>query len=254
VTAGLARFDLEVWATLSSGQRMRVGLGSSVGRSIWWRHTYETEIDQLLKQILRPGDVFIDVGANVGYFSLVAAGLVGTQGEVHSFEPDPRAHALLARSAVENHLSNIWCHRVALWREETRLSLIGRNDVALGYVTESAANLSEPPAIAARLDAYLGALHIGKPIRMVKIDVEGAEVEVIRGMSETLRTDRPLLVIEAFDPMLARFHHRIEDIFAALGEGYAARDGTGRRVHNATEARSMLDGSRAPNLIFEAER
>ncbi|MHB8589531.1 MAG: FkbM family methyltransferase [Candidatus Dormibacteraceae bacterium] len=254
VTAGLARADLEVWARLDSGQRMRVGLGSTVGRSIWWRHTYETEIDQLVRRHLRPGDVFIDVGANVGYFSLVAAQLVGPLGEVHSFEPDPRAHALLARSVVKNHLNNVWCHRVALWGEETRLTLIGLDDLAFRYVAKSDPKRAELPAIAVRLDAYLEAIHVDKPIRLVKIDVEGAEVEVIRGMSEVLRTDRPLLVVEAHDSTLARFHRRIEDIFAALGEhGYVARDGAGHPVRDAAEARTVLAGSQAPNLVFQAE-
>jgi len=254
VTACLARADPEVWATFDSGQRMRVGLGSTVGRSIWWRHTYEIEIDQLLRRVLRPGDVFIDVGANVGYFSPVAAQLVGPLGEVHSFEPDPRAHALLARSVVKNRLNNVWCHRVAVWGEPTRLTLSGPGDLAFRYVAEAGVNRSEVPVIAVQMDAYLGAVHIGRPIRLVKIDVEGAEVEVIRGMSEVLRTDRPLIVVEAEDSTLARFDRRIEDIFTALGNyGYVARDGDGRPVSDAAEARAILSGSRAPNLIFQAE-
>jgi hypothetical protein len=130
---------------------------------------------------------------------------------------------------------------------------MGLDDLAFRYVAEAGMNRSELPAIAMRLDTYLGAVHVGKPIRLVKIDVEGAEVEVIRGMSEVLRTDRPLLVVEAHDATLARFHRRIEDIFAALGDyGYVAHDGAGRPMRDAAEARTMLAGSQAPNLIFEA--
>jgi FkbM family methyltransferase len=251
VTAGLTRADPEVWAKLETGQRMRVALGSTVGRSIWWRHTYETDIDQLLRRLLRRGDVFIDVGANVGYFSLLAAQLVGPQGEVHSFEPDPRSFALLARSAVENGLNNIWCHRVALWGRETRLTLVGLDDHAFRHVAETGDDHRDLIAIAMRLDSYLHLLNIGRPIRLVKIDVEGAEIEVIGGMSDMLRTDHPLLVVEAHDATLARFHRRIEDIFAALGsQGYVAEDSSGRSVRDAVEARALLAGSQAPNLIF----
>lgn len=253
VTAGLTRADPEVWAKLDSGQRMRVALGSTVGRSIWWRHHYETEIDQLLRRLLRQGDVFIDVGANVAYFSLVAAQLVGPQGEVHSFEPDPRAFALLARSVVENHLNNVWCHRVALWGTQTRLTLAGIDDLAFRHVAESGNDRRDLTAIAVPLDEYLKLMGVAKPIRLVKIDVEGAEVEVIKGMTELLRTNRPLLVVEAHDPNLERFHGRIEDIFAVLGKhGYVATDGAGHAVRDAAEARTVLAGNQAPNLIFKA--
>lgn len=65
----LSRTRLTAWAHLHTGQLLKVDLSSSVGRSIWLRGIYEPEVEAYIRRVLQPGDVFIDVGAHVGYFS-----------------------------------------------------------------------------------------------------------------------------------------------------------------------------------------
>src|SRR5687767_10802635 len=82
-TGILSRSNISAWCDLHTGQLLKVDLSSSVGRSIYIRGVYEPEVERCLRSILRPGDVFIDVGANVGYFSIISSQLVGGSGEVH---------------------------------------------------------------------------------------------------------------------------------------------------------------------------
>ena len=68
---------------------------------------YERATTDLLKDLLHPGMIFVDVGANIGYFSLLAANLVGTEGTVYAFEPEPGNHELLRKNIELNSYSNI---------------------------------------------------------------------------------------------------------------------------------------------------
>jgi hypothetical protein len=101
-------------------------------------------------------------------------------------------------------------------------------------------------------DGYAESVGMATPIRLLKIDVEGAEVEVLRGMGETLARDRPALIVEAQDATLARSGYRLEDIFSVLdGHGYAGKTTDGKPAADAHAARALLAGSLAPNLVFE---
>lgn len=248
----LTRTRLRAWARLHTGHRLRVDLDSSVGRSILLRGTYEAPVEAVLRRHLRPGDTFVDVGANVGYLSVVAAALVGPSGQVHAFEPNERLGRLLRESVRENGLTQLQPNDLGLWSSPGTLYLRVEPSSAHSYVRVSAdpdhADLRVPVTT---LDEYLEAR--GRPrVRLVKVDVEGAELHVLRGARSCLERDHPLLVMEILDWGLQRFGDDAAGVFALLGElGYSARDLDGAPVADAAEAAARLASAWIKNLVFE---
>ena len=103
----LSKSNIVLCANLHTGQKLQVDLASTVGRSIYLRGSYEPDVENILSRTLKEGDIFLDVGANVGYFSIVSSKLVGESGCVYSFEPSPRICRLLTISSKKNRLNNI---------------------------------------------------------------------------------------------------------------------------------------------------
>jgi FkbM family methyltransferase len=210
----------------------------------------------VLREHLRPGDTFVDVGANVGYLSVVAASLVGSSGHVHAFEPNDRLGALLRDSARANGLGHLHVNETGLWSSSGSLVLRVEPSSAHSYLRVDAAD-ARPTDLrvpVTTLDDYLD-LHRRPPVRLVKIDVEGAELHVLRGALRCLERDHPLLVLEVLDWGLARFGDDAEGVFAFLQNlGYGARDLDGAPVSDAREALARLETTWIKNLVFEAVR
>jgi len=153
-------------------------------------------------RLLRPGDCVLDVGANLGYFSLVAAELVGPAGCVHAFEPAPQVLPLLQENARLNPQANLQVHGVAVSDccGQTRFFAAPRGRSGYSSIRDLGAEtsvISTVPTIT--LDALLPQL---PPVRLVKIDVEGAELRVLRGMRQLIDRDRPFLIVEVDDGFL----------------------------------------------------
>lgn len=167
---------------------------------------YEPATSRLFLSILKPGDTFIDIGAHIGYFSMLAAAAVGDTGEVISFEPSPDNYRQLVEHVALNGFTNVLPFQLALGTDErvTALHLNADNDGghALWNVGLHPANhlsRQEPrvhPVYVARLDRVLR----GRPMRSVKaikIDVEGSEVLALTGAAETIaRHQIPFVVAE----------------------------------------------------------
>jgi len=157
----------------------------------------EPEVQAALVKLLRPGMTFYDVGANIGFFSLLAARLVGKTGRVVAFEADPDVAARLREHASRNEFSWLGVEQKAVW-SEARSVFFERTDPAkspdrgLGHVVKGeAGNAIRVEAVS--LDEFVkGAVAPD----FVKCDVEGAEVEVFRGAEELLREKRPTLLCE----------------------------------------------------------
>ena len=200
-----------------------------------------------MRRLLRPGDAFIDVGSNVGYFSVVGAEIVGQQGEVHAFEPSQRICGYLKQSIAANSLNNVFANALALWSQSGTLSFAPQRNSGFSYlwagdVSEAAIRRDVVPADT--LDRCVKS-SVKRPVKLVKIDVEGAEYHVLTGMNATLQLHSPFLCIEAVDWSLARFGHRIDDLFAFLSShGYQAYDLQGQSLGDASNAREHLLNAR----------
>jgi FkbM family methyltransferase len=154
-----------------------------------WIGTYERELQQLLVRTLRPGQVMWDVGANVGFFTLLAATRVGRQGCVVAIEPLARNLELLRQHLELNRIANVTivANAVADVAGTDRFGT-GRSPSmghlgALGGVEVSVTTVDE------LLTSGLPAPHV------IKMDIEGAESRAIAGAARTLRQHRPLLVL-----------------------------------------------------------
>lgn len=155
---------------------------------------------------LRPGGTFVDVGANAGYFSLLAAALVGPSGRVAAFEPNPATAALLRAHAERNGSGGtVSVEPVALMDEdgemELYLSTSRHNDgLSTFFPSEEAlrrGDLDRAAVVrvpARRYDAWAAEANFPAP-DVVKIDVEGAEEEVLRGMAGTLEASPPPRIV-----------------------------------------------------------
>lgn len=158
----------------------------------------EPAVQQALAEHLRPGMRFYDLGANLGFFSLLAAKLVGPSGGVVSFEADPEVVARLRENALRNNFSWITVEQKAIWSESSVVSF-SRMDPALspdrgqGHVSAEATGANSIPVEAVSLDDYCSK-HTAP--QFIKCDVEGAEVEVFRGARCLLTKQRPGILCE----------------------------------------------------------
>lgn len=133
-----------------------------------------------LLHLLRPGDVFVDAGANIGAYSLLASGVCGA--ESLAFEPAPDASAIFGQSVALNHLQNlVQLHQIGLGAAQRTAKLTTQHGIQ-NYISESA-NPAEGVEI--RLQPLDDFCEKNPPV-LIKMDVEGFETEVVRGAAKTL--------------------------------------------------------------------
>ena len=212
----LANFLRNKEGTIESG--IGRGLFINVGNSAaaYVLGTFKPDLQFFLSSTVKEGNIFYDVGANVGFFSLLAARLVGPKGRVISFEPLPDNLVNLRENMKRNQFLNVQILPFALGatNEEQifqvserptwgKLKSVG-NDAPDKY-------LSDIKVAVRRLDDLVSDGVIPPP-DFVKIDVEGAEVEVIEGAQQTLTRHRPTLIIE-----LHGTGNRLTPKFASIG-------------------------------------
>ncbi len=175
----------------------------------------EPEVQAALQQHLRPGMTFYDVGANIGFFSLLGARLVGKEGRVVAFEADPEVAARLREHVARNALGWITVEEKAVWSEPrmvhfARIDPAASPDRGLGHVVSGSAG-DTIQASAVSLDNYSET----KPAPdFLKCDVEGAEVEVFRGAQQLLKKKRPGIICEMHSE---DNHHILVQEFSRLG-------------------------------------
>lgn len=160
---------------------------------------YEPEVIRALRKYLRQGDTCIDVGGHVGYLTLLMARTVGPKGKVVTFEPMPETYQVLKENVSLNGLKNVKLEQAAVGESETIGSLIFEANQQLTWTPSATAygvrgkskSLSVPVT---SLDHYVG--NTGLHPRLIKVDVEGAELDVLRGARRVLREDGPTVLVE----------------------------------------------------------
>ena len=161
--------------------------------------TYEPETVQLLAKFVKEGDYCIDAGAHIGYVTILMAHRVGPSGLVTAFEPVPQNFKALQENVNMNALGNVDLFDGALSDHDGTLPLmISANQYlswtpsATGYAVDRDNVTIEARAVS--LDTFLS--RTGRKPSLVKIDVEGAELSVLEGAMQTLRSVRPILFVE----------------------------------------------------------
>lgn len=193
---------------LPPGARVWAKVRAGPARGLWLRvdpryedeyirSTHEPLLQQFLTNHLRPGMVFYDVGAHIGFFSLLAARLVGREGKVFSFEAAPENVNRLMENARRNGFEQITIVPAAVWKECRQLRFqrasddSSRNTGRVVLTQAAAPELIEVEAVT--LD-HFAQQHLFPQV--IKIDVEGAEVEVLEGAQKILAAEPPVLLCE----------------------------------------------------------
>ena len=176
-------------------------------------HQWEEKTTKFIKDNLRPGDTFIDVGASVGYYTLLASKLVGPKGKVYSFEPLKENWLVLTKNLAINNLKNVAVFFTALSNKPGfKIKLYGDKVPGQYSIIDSADQ--EFQEVNNEIFDELNKREKIIP-DMIKIDVEGAQVEVLKGMQDILKTDRELTIIledytgEAVEQLVAQYGFKI---------------------------------------------
>lgn len=186
--------------------------------------SYENMSDELKRSLRgylahyspKKGDIVIDCGAYIGEFTLYAAKAVGPDGRVIAFEPDPNINKALIANIKLNALDNVTVVNKGLWSRDGVLKFVG--DSARGYsfvFAEGSPGAIDVPVVT--LDSELARLGV-KRVDFIKADIEGAEVEFLKGAANTLRADKISLAIASYHIVDGRKSHiALEKALALLG-------------------------------------
>lgn len=191
---------------LRSGGKFRVDLTDNIQRQIYFQGYYEPEITDFIMRTLRPGDIFIDIGANTGYFTVLASLLVGDQGAVHSFEPIPQVFSEMEFNASLNSLDNVYLNQIALCEDASEVDIFLPVEGNIG--SGSLVKQHHLPGTSIRVEAtslnqYVSQIGIER-IRLIKMDIEGGEISALNGMGDVLSSScAPDVICESVPELLA---------------------------------------------------
>ncbi len=180
--------------TVVSGEKVSEGIGSY--------GIYEETLTEAFLNLVEPGQVVVDIGMHIGYYTTLFACLVGPTGAVHAFEPTPSTREIAQHNVRQ--FPNVTVHPFAVWSSLGKLKFrdfgtewMGFNSFTSGKAGEELPAPREFEVETITLDAFRRSL--GKGISLIKIDAESAEESILRGAEELLRHDRPLISIEVGD-------------------------------------------------------
>lgn len=204
--------------------QMIVRADEEVGREIYYGGVHESAETAFLRSRVERSSVCCDIGANVGYYSLLFASLA-REGAVHSFEPVPLNFYVLCTNRLLNHFSNLTANPCAVGDSNGSVGFVVSRDSAFSSFVNTgikpiAMEISVPIV---RLDTYCETNGVGK-IDVLKVDVEGAEGKVLAGATHLFAdpSRRPSTVmLELYEPMLIHYGSSIDQILGHIGDfGY----------------------------------
>ena len=166
---------------------------------------YEPNQTKIVKKYVHEGDVVIDVGAHVGYYTLLMAQLVGKNGKVYSFEPDPVNFELLKKSVEINGFENVVLIQKAVSDTTEKIKLfLGDNDSAINRIYDAKLGDAKKSidVESITIDEYYK--ENDKLFNFIKIDSEGSEAKIINGMEKFLTKNRKLIMMTEFFPFLIK--------------------------------------------------
>lgn len=190
---------------------MQVGIIDHIERHLRVEGEWDRPVGHVLKSFLKPGSTFLDVGANIGYFSLLASRLVGSTGKVVAVEPSQRAHRKLLANIRHSATDNILVLSVGAGAEfsTVRLTLANQNNIGGSTILPEDRGLPSEVIAVVPLQSLLVPLQI-KP-DLIKLDIEGFELFGLRGLEQCL-ISQPAVVCE----VTAQFLHRHQQSVQAL--------------------------------------
>lgn len=221
----LARGEVHVLGGLGVRRRL-----SAPHFPFWGPHAYailtgehELMVQEALRRTVAPGMTVFDVGADIGFFSVLSAGLVGPAGRVEAFEPVAASADAVRANAALNGLENVSVHRVAVSDHDGSETLLVQAEHSWSHLLDRAPHASADERVSVQLislDERIAQGVLPAP-DVVKIDVEGSEGAVLRGLSRTLRTHPVAVICE-----LHETNAEVVDVLTNVGYSIENLDGT----------------------------
>jgi FkbM family methyltransferase len=179
---------------------------------------------------IRPGQTVIDVGANIGVLTLLMARAVGSKGRVYSFEPGPRSFQLLQNNILRNGYSNVVAENLAVGEREAvtelQVALSGESDNRLADVTATPGTFYCTEVRVVALDDYLK----DRPVDFIKIDAQGSEFRILRGLRKTVSLNPAIRIIAEFSP------HWLRAAGVSPDDWFSLIDDLGLKIENISES------------------
>ncbi len=183
------------WAKTAGGELL-VPLNDHVGRAIYYFGDLDPKVSWVVQQLVKPGDCVLDVGANFGILTLLMSKLVGSHGTVHSFEPNPLVCKALTATLAHNRATNVQLHHFALGAEDGELQLhVPEGNFGRGSLLSNNGHGFQSRTVSVRkLDDLASEQGLSK-IALMKVDVEGFELQVLKGGQHVLEAIRPSAIL-----------------------------------------------------------
>ncbi|HDG98741.1 MAG TPA: FkbM family methyltransferase [Desulfobacterales bacterium] len=186
------------------GEEMNVWLPEPVSKSIWRHGYFEEDVCLAMLYYLERGMTFIDVGAHIGFFTLLGSYLVGREGKVLSFEPTPSTYRLLKKNVA--NCPNVCVYNCAAFSEETNIKFYDYGLEKSSYNSAFGIRMrgyspkmqNEITVMARKVDNVVKEEEC-REVNFIKIDAESSEMHVLSGLTETIREYRPYIIIEVGD-------------------------------------------------------
>ncbi|MCS4199744.1 FkbM family methyltransferase [Salinibacter ruber] len=176
---------------LPKGGKLMCNISIPYEAMVWLRQEEQKELE-VLRTLLSPGDVFVDCGANIGLWSIVAAEEVGSEGVVYSFEPNPNTYRKMLGNMAISNIVKVETENVALGESNSSAFIKCKTEHNDSYLNNSGESQNDVKIPIRKLDSLVSK----ERVKGMKVDVEGYELEVLKGAEDILRSDEPWLFVE----------------------------------------------------------
>jgi len=186
--------------SFDQGERILLNLDDYISQELFFNGIYSMESDliKLFHSILQEGMIVLDIGAHIGYYTLQTAVRVGCRGEVHAFEPVSNTFAYLKKNILLNKFTNVFINRYIVHdhRGSEKIFINDENNTGKSSVIKAYGNIDRrvETVECITIDDYVSQKGLSN-IDLVKIDVEGNELSVLKGMKQLLKTQNRLSII-----------------------------------------------------------
>ena len=223
-----------------------------VEKTIYYTGTYEKGTLFVIKNLLREGDTFVDVGANIGLMSIFASSIVKASGKIVAFEPNPITFKILKSNIALNNLSNIETSDYAIGAKTNGAKIYDRWDLNRG-----SASLIKPENVSESYDIRVITLSnyfkVKQCIHLIKIDIEGYELEALKGAKDILDGESPpMLIVECSESRKNTYGLNTDDLYEFLKSNtqyrlFKSRGGK-EKISKLVEIKSRSELSQHDNI------
>jgi FkbM family methyltransferase len=198
------------------GSKMFLDPGDSLNLSI--NGVYGELDTQIIRDEIKEGDIVIDVGANIGYYTLIFAQLVGKTGKVFAFEPESKNFEILKKNVKINNYNNVIVEQKIISDKSGKMKLFISDSDIVGHRIQQMGNFKKFIEVeSVTLDEHMKKLNLDKKINFIKIDVEGAEPKVLQGAKKILEQNSKLKIFTEFNrDVIKKYDSNPEDMLLLL--------------------------------------